>query len=301
MWMIRVRAENIVTKGQSVTIQSLVNRNYWNVLPTMTLQYKLDDNSNLVWASSRKISRPGVWELNPFPFFIDPITVAMGDPFLFPQIRNATELTYTYKNLMLITGYNLVQNAVSQLPLYNATTNLTTWQQVNIQTRRTFFDVSHSADVIAKKWNYQLYLSTSYGSELYKLNGRDNRIDGISASVWLTNMFSLKNGYNLEVSGWYNIPNSASFYNSKGRGAVNLGLQKSFQNNRWNVQLNINDIFRTSIFRANIKVDNTDLTFTNVQVNRTASLRLTYNFGKSKFQSQGRKSGVSEDAARIQK
>ena len=120
-------------------------------------------------------------------------------------------------------------------------------------------------------------------------------------SLWLTNIFSLKNGYNLEVSGWYNIPSSASFYNSKGRGAVNLGLQKSFLNNRWNVQLNINDIFRTSIFRANIKVDNSDLTFTNVQVNRTASLRLTYNFGKSKFQSQGRKSGVSEDAARLRK
>ena len=296
-----VRAENTITKGQSITIQSLVNRNYWNILPTMTLQYKLDDNSNLVWASSRKISRPNVWQLNPFPFFTDLVTVAMGDPFLFPQIRNATELTYTYKNLMLVTGYNLVQNAVSQLPLYNANTKLTTWQQVNIKTNRIFFDVSHSGDLVAKKWNYQAYLSTSYGSEEYRLNNRDNRIGGISASLWLTNIFSLKNGYNLEVSGWYNIPSSASFYNSKGRGAVNLGLQKSFQNNRWNVQLNINDIFRTSIFRANIKVDNSDLTFTNVQVNRTASLRLTYNFGKSKFQSQGRKSGVSEDAARLRK
>ncbi len=296
-----VRAENTITKGQSVTVQSLVNRNYWNILPTLTMQYKLNDNSNLVWASSRKISRPGVWQLNPFPFFSDPVTVAMGDPFLFPQIRNASELTYTYKNLMLVSGYNLVQNAVSQLPLYNASTKLTTWQQVNIETDRLFFDISHSADVIAKKWNYQIYLSTSYGNEEYKLNGRDNKIGGLSASVWLTNMFSLKNGYNLEVSGWYNIPSSASFYNSKGRGAVNLGLQKSFQNNRWNAQLNINDIFRTSIFRANITVDNTDMTFTNVQVNRSASIRLTYNFGKSKFQSQGRKSGVSEDAARIRK
>ncbi len=296
-----VRAENTITKGQSVTVQSLVNRNYWNILPTLTMQYKLNDNSNLVWASSRKISRPGVWQLNPFPFFSDPVTVAMGDPFLFPQIRNASELTYTYKNLMLVSGYNLVQNAVSQLPLYNASTKLTTWQQVNIRTDRLFFDISHSADVIAKKWNYQIYLSTSYGNEEYKLNGRDNKIGGLSASVWLTNMFSLKNGYNLEFSGWYNIPSSASFYNSKGRGAVNLGLQKSFQNNRWNAQLNINDIFRTSIFRANITVDNTDMTFTNVQVNRSASFRLTYNFGKSKFQSQGRKSGVSEDAARIRK
>ncbi len=296
-----VRAENTLTKGQSATVQSLVNRNYWNILPTMTMQYKLNDNSNLVWASSRKISRPTVWQLNPFPFFSDPVTVAMGDPFLFPQIRNATELTYTYKNLMLITGYNLVQNAVSQLPLYNATTKLTTWQQVNIQTDRVFFDISHSADIVAKKWNYQLYLSTAYGSEEYKLNGRDNRIGGMSAAAWLTNMFSLKNGYNLEVSGWYNLPSSASFYNSKGRGAVNLGLQKSFKNNHWNVQANVNDIFRTSIFRANIQVDNTDLTFTNVQVNRSASLRLTYNFGKSKFQSQGRKSGVSEDAARLRK
>lgn len=300
-FMAGVRAENTVTKGQSITVQSLVNRNYWNILPTLTLQYKLNDNSNLVWASSRKISRPGVWALNPFPFFLDPLTRALGDPFLFPQIRNATELTYTHKNLMLITGYNLVQNAGSQLPLYNVETKITTWQQANIQTQRVFFDVSHSGELVAKKWNCQVYLSTSYGSELYKLNDRDNRISGISSSLWLTNIFSLPKGYSLEVSGWYNIPNSASFYNSKGMGAINLGLQKSFQNNRWNAQLNINDIFWTSIFRANVKVDTTDMTFTNVQPNRNASLRLTYNFGKSKFQSQGRKSGVSEDAARIRK
>ncbi len=295
-----VRAENTITQGQSITVQSLVSRNYWNILPTLTLQYKINDNSNLVWASSRKLSRPTVWQLNPFPFFLDPLTRALGNPFLFPQIRNATELTYTYKTLMLITGYNLNQNSVTQLPLYNSTTRLTTWQQANIETQRVFFDVSHSA-ALMPKWNYQIYVSTAYGGEKITLNNQLNTSNGVAASAYLTNIFTLPKGYSLEVSGWYNIPSRASLYVSQSMGAVNLGLQKSFKNNRWNAQLNINDIFWTSIFRANIQVDDTNLTFTNRQPNRNASLRLTYNFGKSKFQSQGRKSGVSEDAARLRK
>jgi Outer membrane protein beta-barrel family/CarboxypepD_reg-like domain len=295
-----VRAENTVTRGQSRTVESLVNRNYWNWLPTMTLQYKLNDNSNLVWANSRKISRPTVWQLNPFPFFLDPFTVALGDPFLFPQVRTASELSYTYKNFMVIGGYNHYQNQTSQLPLYNATTRLTTWQQVNIVGERFFFDVSHSAKIMPK-WNYQVYFSSAYAKEQADINDRSNRIGGLTASVWTTQMFSLPKGYNLEVSGWYNVPNNASLYQSKGMGAVNLGLQKSFQNNRWNLQMNINDIFWTSIYRGTILVDNTDMRFTNRQPNRNFTMRLTYNFGKSKFQSQGRKSGVSEDAARLRK
>ena len=201
---------------------------------------------------------------------------------------------------MRFTGYNLNQNSVTQLPLYNATTRLTTWQQVNIETHRVFFDVSHSA-ALMPKWNYQIYVSTAYGGEKITLNNQLNTISGVAVSAYLTNIFTLPKGYSLEVSGWYNIPSRAILYVSKSMGAVNLGLQKSFNNNRWNAQLNINDIFWTSIYRANIQVDDTNLTFTNRQPNRNASLRLTYNFGKSKFQSQGRKSGVSEDAARLRK
>ncbi|MDZ7878836.1 MAG: outer membrane beta-barrel family protein [Saprospiraceae bacterium] len=295
-----VRAENTVTEGRSEAVNSAVNRNYWNVLPTLTMQYKVGESSNLVWATSRKISRPSVWQLNPFPFFLDPFTVALGDPFLFPQIRTASELTYSYKNLMLIGGYNHYKNQTTQLPLYNDKTNLTTWQQINIKGQRFFFDVSHSAPILPK-WNYQVYISTAYAGEQADINNRENKSSGFTASAWLTNMFNLPKGYNLEVSGWYNVPNQAGLFRSKGMGAVNLALQKSFLDNRWNVQLNANDIFWTSIFRGAILVDNSDINFTNRQPNRNASLRVTYNFGKSKFQSQGRKSGVGEDAARIKR
>ena len=295
-----MRVENTITRGQSRTVESLVNRNYWNWLPTMTLQYKLNENSNLVWASSRKISRPTVWELNPFPFFLDPFTIALGDPFLFPQIRTASELSYTHKNLMVIGGYNHYQNQTTQLPLYNATSRLTTWQQVNIEGSRFFFDVSHSAS-ITTKWNYQIYFSSAYAREQANINNRNNKVGGLTASVYLTNIFSLPKNYNLEVSGWYNVPNSAGLYQSRGMGALNLGLQKSFMDNRWNVQMNMNDLFWTSVYRGKILVDNSDMRFTNRQPNRNFTMRLTYNFGKSKFQSQGRKSGVGDDAARIKK
>jgi iron complex outermembrane recepter protein len=266
----------------------------------MTLQYKLGESSNLVWASNRKISRPTVWQLNPFPFFLDAYTRALGDPFLFPQVRTASELTWTYKSLMLIGGYNHFQNRATQLPLYNDITRLTTWQQVNIQGQRFFFDISHSAQLLPK-WNYQMYFSSAYAEEQADINNRNNKVGGLTASIWLTNMFTLPKGYNFEVSGWYNVPNQSGLYRAKGMGAVNLALQKSFLDNKWNVQLSFNDIFWTSNFRGSILVDNTDLTFTNRQPNRNGSVRLTYNFGSSKFQSQGRKSGVGEDAARIKK
>jgi iron complex outermembrane recepter protein len=295
-----LRVENTITQGRSETINSVVNRNYWNWLPTLTFQYKLGESSTLVWNSNRKISRPTVWQLNPFPFFVDPYTRALGDPFLFPQVRTASELSWSYKSLMLIGGYNHYQNSTSQLPLYDAATQLTTWQQVNIKGQRFFFDISHSAPILPK-WNYQVYFSSAYGEEQADINNRNNKSGGFTASTWLTNMFTLPKGFNLEVSGWYNLPNQASLYRAKGMGALNLALQKGFFDNKWTMQLSWNDVFWTSNFRGTILVDNTDMTFTNRQPGRNASLRLSYNFGKSKFQSNGRKSSVSEEAKRIKK
>jgi hypothetical protein len=80
-----------------------------------------------------------------------------------------------------------------------------------------------------------------------------------------------------------------------------LGVQKSFANNKWNMQINVNDLFWTGIYRGEILLADTEMSFANRQPQRNISMRLSYNFGKSQYRAQGRKSGVGEDAARIKK
>ena len=295
-----LRVENTRTNGRSLTLDSVVNRNYYNWLPTLTLNYKIDDNNNLAFGATRKLRRPGVWELNPFKFFIDPFTVAIGNPFLFPTIRNNLDLTYTHKSTMVTLSHSLSQNAVNQLPIYDQKLKQMAWTQVNITRQNTFLDITHSGK-FTEKWNYTLFTDITYGLEKYNANGKQITTKGWNGTIWGQNMFSLPKGFNVELTGYYLIPTTSGFYKIKSMGAVNAGLQKSFQGGVWNLQVNVNDIFWMSKARMTLNVGETNIKVLNIQPTRNASIRLTYNFGKSTFKSQGRKSGVAEDAARIKK
>ncbi len=293
-----LRLENTVTQGKSY--QKSVKRNYWNPLPTLNFTYKFNDKSSITWNNGRKISRPGVWQLNPFIFYLDAYTNAQGDPLLFAQIRSSSELSWNYKQWMFISGYNHYKNKTSQLPIYNQTERITTWQQSNLDGQRVFFDFSHNL-AISPKWTYQLYFSTAYETEYGVINGQKNNNEGFTGYFYVGSVVNLPKGYNLEVSGSYNPPTKAYFYNTEAMYAFNLGLQKSFAKNRWNIQANMNDLFWTNVLRASLTVNDNYQKINNRQATRSFTLRLSHNFGTSQYNAKQSKSGASEDANRIKK
>lgn len=291
-----IRFENTQTEGNS--LQKVVNRNYWNFLPTLNFTYKLTENSALTWNNGRKISRPGVWQLNPFVYYLDAYTHAQGDPLLFAQIRSASELSWNYKQLMLITGYNHYKNKTSQLPIYDTKTKITTWQQSNVDGARFFFDLSHSK-AITLKWTYQCYLSSAYEGENTVVDNRKNETAGLAGYFYLSNSFTLPKAYTFEVSGSFVPATKSSFFNMQNMYGINLALQKSFAKNKWNLQANMYDVFWTNVLRATLTINDGKQVIDNRQATRGFNLRLTRNFGTSQYNSKQSKSGAREDAGRI--
>ena len=50
---------------------------------------------------SKRIQRPSFERLNPFRFYISPISYQEGNPFLQPQISDNLEVTHTYKGRLI--------------------------------------------------------------------------------------------------------------------------------------------------------------------------------------------------------
>lgn len=88
-----LRAEQVFTTSELVEPTGEVfTNNYFKLYPSVFLGYALSDVSTLQASYSRRVSRPGVWHLNPFVDRGDPLNLRTGNPFLLPELINSFEL-----------------------------------------------------------------------------------------------------------------------------------------------------------------------------------------------------------------
>ena len=93
-----LRGEHVNIKGNLVTLDSLIQNNYFKLYPTLHLSYEINDEKELQLNYSRRINRPDPDELNPFPEYRDPRNLSAGNPKLLPEMINSVEFGYKWQN-----------------------------------------------------------------------------------------------------------------------------------------------------------------------------------------------------------
>ena len=77
-----------------VSSSSTVNQDYNNLIPSLSVQRNLK-NSNISLGYTDRISRPGIYQLNPFVDESNPNFITTGNPNLQPEINHTFELNYS--------------------------------------------------------------------------------------------------------------------------------------------------------------------------------------------------------------
>jgi outer membrane receptor protein involved in Fe transport len=85
----------LINKGQNFNIDFPIS-----LFPSVFLSQKINDNSDLQLNYSRRINRPGFWQLFPFVDISDSLNISHGNPNLKPEFTNSFELSFskTFKN-----------------------------------------------------------------------------------------------------------------------------------------------------------------------------------------------------------
>lgn len=86
-----LRIENSNIKADSVTTPK-----YSCLLPTVNFQYKLSASHNIKFTYNRRITRPGIYSMNPNWKIGSYYDVSQGNPDLKPEYRDRLQLTYTW-------------------------------------------------------------------------------------------------------------------------------------------------------------------------------------------------------------
>ena len=109
-------------------------KNIWDALfPSLYLSKKLSESEEVQLNYSRRIRRPGFWQLNPFIDINDPLNIQQGNPDLKPEFRNSYEFNYNkkFKNNSNFFGVVYYRNTVGDITRYSDTLTQQQYKQLN--------------------------------------------------------------------------------------------------------------------------------------------------------------------------
>ncbi|HEY0111577.1 MAG TPA: TonB-dependent receptor [Allosphingosinicella sp.] len=93
-----LRLEQVKTEINQITDSIEAERDYFRAYPTLHLGYDLSKTEQLRGSYSRRIQRPSPQDLNPYTFYIDPVTLRRGNPFLLPEVTDSFEAALHHRN-----------------------------------------------------------------------------------------------------------------------------------------------------------------------------------------------------------
>ncbi|WP_315818497.1 TonB-dependent receptor domain-containing protein [Paraflavitalea speifideaquila] len=118
-----VRLEHTYTEANAFTQEPNKKRNYFTWLPGANFSYALGAQQQVNVSFTRRMTRPGFAQLNPFRFYLSPLNYWVGNPYLLPSVTSVLNLSYTHKNFNIGISLGKEEDVMTRYPEYNGVTN----------------------------------------------------------------------------------------------------------------------------------------------------------------------------------
>jgi len=298
-WQVQigVRAEHTHSNGQSVTDNKEVDRNYLSIFPTVFLNQKINKNNNIRYSYSRRVDRPNYQQLNPFVFYMDPLAVDQGNPYLKPQFTDNYEINYSYKQASLSVNYSDTRDMITQISQQDDATRIVKVIRQNLG-RAQNYSANISIPVkIAKWWNIQNNGSIYFSKfEDGNLEGASYQASKVAFNIYTSNSITLPKNFSIEVSFWLNSPRVNGVEQTTiTQYAVNAGIQKTMMDKKLKFRLNMDDIFLTNRWEGKLVYQNLNMTVANRYTSRRANFSISYGFGNQNVKSARSRNTAGDD------
>lgn len=243
-----LRMEQFSSEAIQHADQSTFLQDYLRFFPSVQFNYLLPDNTHtLGFNYTRRINRPGFFDLNPFVSYEDPLNLETGNPALRPEIANIYELNYHKEIDKLgidLTLYrretkDVIQNILSSLgndQTITTSINLGTQTNQGIEGQMEYRFSKAIRTTATFVWSHVQFMDDTHEINFDKQS---------SWNIRLKQQFQLSNNWKIELSGIYRAPRYQAQRKSHEQYYVDMGINKKFNNKRGTITLSIRDIFNT--------------------------------------------------------
>lgn len=299
-----LRTEYTHTELGEPSQESIINRKFWNIFPTLFLSKDVDQNISYQVSYGRRITRPTYNRLAPFVFFNDPYSFIQGNIALKPTISDALQIGYKYKSNYLVTlRFSNDKNVISDFQArVDTTDNKTYLTPINVDNTNTTALVISFPLKIARWWQMQNNLTGVYQQLETQYGGININNSKWNGQFFSSNTFLFSNGFSAELTANYQSPVLNGVARQAAFGQVSMGFQKKLKHDKGILRLNINDIFWNNIrvLEYNVPVLNIVQKYT-LRFSEPRVVRLTYsrNFGNKNVKAANQRLNSEEEKKRV--
>ncbi len=280
------RLEETIVNADFITTASTVDQHYLNLIPSISLNRKFADLSNINFGFTQRVSRPGISTLNPFVDRSNPNFVNAGNPNLKPVVSNNFQLNYSRYNKGSINiglSYSVASNTIQQISIFDPTTGITSSTYANVGKNRMLgsnFNINYP---ITRVWNFSLNGNLNYIWIAGTVNGLLTNNKGLQGYFNASTGYKFKKGYRINGNLNFNSPYISLQGKSNSYLYSAFSGSKEIVKSKLTVSASVSNPFTK--FRNNINHTN-GANFTQVSYNqnylRVYSVSLNYRFGKLK-------------------
>jgi iron complex outermembrane receptor protein len=279
------RGENTLIHTISKSNGLGFDRQYFNLFPLASIDFKKSDNHAFSIAYNKRVNRPDYNLFNPFTTFLNTQTFHKGNPYLKPEYSHDFSFNYAYKTWM--------NHSVNYTRLVNAfmgynTQNDSTKSYVNTAANLKYADI-YSYNLFIQKdlfkwWTVNLNATVFSVKGLGVINNLPYSFSYVAFNPNLYSRMTLKKGYAIEMNAFYLTPFLEGIYNTQARSSVSIALKKSFLSEKLSVSIAVSDVFWGEIRRTHVNYQNINMRGYQTFDTRRLNISINYNFGKLKVE-----------------
>ena len=281
-----LRVEETFVKADFISNDAQLNTDYFNIIPSLSVNRKFNNQSNLNFGFTQRIQRPGIYNMNPFVDRSIPNYESSGNPDLKAVLANNFELTYTrFKKGSVNIGlsYNFANNTIQNVSVYNATDQVTRTTYANIGKDKALTTNLNINYPLTEKWNVSLSGNIGYTWLEGVINSVLTENSGISGYAYMNTGYKFGKQWRANATFSYN----AAMVSLQGKAGeyyyMSFSGSKEVVKDKLTLTAGLNNPF-TKFRYYETYVEGPDFTqrYKSQNYNRAVSVSLNWKFGSLK-------------------
>lgn len=256
-----------------------IDKKYLNFFPTAHFTYEINNAINLQLSYSRRISRPGFWQINPFGGIADRRVIRIGNPDLNPVYTDSYELGTLIKwkqwSVNPSMYHQFSKNIFEDINYYNSEGTLIE-QSVNLGTE-TRLGAEISINYAPLKW---LTFSGEMNYYTFKQEGMFTVSDDAFTSRLNTRIkhktWNIQSSFNFEGARKSGQLDSKSFY------TLDLAFGKDIWKEKATITLKAENIFNSQVYKGAVNGTDYTIDYSIKSVGPRVYATFTYRFNRKK-------------------
>jgi len=275
-----LRAEGTGQKGNEMIINQKFSRHYFGLFPSIFIMQSINEQrgTGISFSYARKLTRPGLSDLNPARIEFNNYTALIGNPALSAQSINNLSVGYQFLKDHSAELYLSKTTNFIALSAYPGNSNFIDYRSENVgNTLEYGFSLSGNTPIV-KPWTIHSNLALYHSS--YIFNRRPYKQTSLYARLLHT--IILERLFDIDAAATFRSPYIYTNLYTYGNFSFDIGFAKKILNNKGRVRLSLSDLFNSVSEKELTSEENTRIEFYRKRPTRTVTLAFAWNLSAGK-------------------